>query len=195
MNNNSSQNGRQPPTPRTAPPTDPRIRPGPSNREICKDYVWGICKKGAQCKYRHELELKFMKEILKFCHDFQNKTGCSRSDCAYLHASTEEETLFRSAGQIPRALAARYAVQSAISGGGEGSATAAQMIYMPDFLAQPPPPPPPVTMAPVVAAPPPPPATHVSNLLAPPPPPPLPTTSTTTVKVVTTTYTGEKKLH
>ncbi|KAJ0183727.1 hypothetical protein K1T71_000150 [Dendrolimus kikuchii] len=198
MSNNSGQNGRQPSTPRTAPPTDPRIRPssGPPNREICKDFVWGICKKGTQCKYRHELEFEFMKEILRFCHDYQNRMGCMRPDCAYLHASSEEETRFRTARQIPKALAERYAAQAAIqnAGGTEASTSAASMMFMNEYLAQPPPPPPPppATIAPVAAAPPPPPAPVMPNMLAPPPPPPPPTASSTTVKASTPIYTGFK---
>ncbi|KAJ8737074.1 hypothetical protein PYW07_000345 [Mythimna separata] len=104
MSNNNEQNGRQPPLPQqTAPsttastaPTDPRIRnttvtTSEQHNKKCRDFLWGICTKGAQCRFRHELDVESMKDILKFCHDFQNRTGCTRPDCTYLHTTREEK--------------------------------------------------------------------------------------------------------
>ncbi|CAH0578005.1 unnamed protein product [Chrysodeixis includens] len=187
MSSNSEQNGRQPPlSQQTAPPSDPRLRNASSTdqQRICRDYVWGICGKGTQCKFRHEFDVESMKNILKFCHDYQNRTGCTRPDCTYLHTTREEENLFLTTGQIPRALAERHAAMF----------SAPMNVYVNEYMGQappPPPPPPPQAAAtpvaatpcataavppthPYAAAQPPPPPAPLRPLLAPPPPPPPP---------------------
>ncbi|CAH1286861.1 unnamed protein product [Chrysodeixis includens] len=183
MSSNSEQNGRQPPiSQQTAPPSDPRLRNASSTdqQRICRDYVWGICGKGTQCKFRHEFDVESMKNILKFCHDYQNRTGCTRPDCTYLHTTKEEENLFLTTGQIPRALAERHAAMF----------SAPMNVYVNEYMGQAPPlplPPPQAAATPVAATPcataavppthpyaaaqPPPPPAPLRPLLAPPPPP------------------------
>ncbi|KAJ0169130.1 hypothetical protein K1T71_014956 [Dendrolimus kikuchii] len=109
--------------------------------------------------------------------------------CILAHASSEEETRFRTTGQIPNALAERYAAQAA--GGTGASTSAAPMMFMNEFLAQSPPPQPPSpeTIAPVAAVLPPLHAPIMPSLLPPAPPPPPPAPSTT-VKASTSIYTA-----
>ncbi|XP_039763812.1 zinc finger homeobox protein 4-like isoform X2 [Pararge aegeria] len=186
--------------------------PGPSGstcenvkkeKDFCRDFIWGQCNKGAQCKYRHELVFEVMKKTLKFCRDFQNTAGCSRELCTYLHATKEEQTLFKSNGQLPRILAERHANMSAAA-----AETNPQIaIYIQEIYAGPPPPPPPpplpavsapASVAPAAAFPRPPvvsvapmsprPLMPIGQLPppppppVPPPPPPPPTVSTTAVQ-------------
>lgn len=150
MSNNIEQNGRQLSTEQAAPPTDPRTRglrvvpptgPTPEPQRICRDFVWGICSMTEVCKYRHELDYESMRTILKFCHDFQNRTGCTRPECTYLHASREEENLFLTSRVIPRVLAERYASVSAPSE--PAPEPPSQIMYMSEYMPPPPPPPPP----------------------------------------------------
>ncbi|XP_039764334.1 wiskott-Aldrich syndrome protein family member 2-like [Pararge aegeria] len=165
---------------------------------FCRDFIWGQCNKGAQCKYRHELVFEVMKKTLKFCHDFQNSAGCSRELCTYLHATKEEQSLFKSTGQLPRVLAERHANMSAAA-----AETIPQIaLYIQESYAGPPPPPPPPPL-PAVSAPasvapaaafPRPPVVSVAPIAPrpvmpigqpplpppPPPPPPPPTTVPTT---------------
>lgn len=161
----------------TALPNDKRVRYPTTDQEdgICRDYVWGICSKGPHCKFRHELKLESMKNILRFCHDFQNRSGCNRPACTYLHTTNEEEQLFLRTGQIPRVLSERYAAMAA--------RTQANM-YL-NFSTQPPlpssqppprPPPPPSTppsaAEPTAGVQPTPLPTQPPTILAPQPPPP-----------------------
>ncbi|XP_052746972.1 zinc finger CCCH domain-containing protein 10-like [Bicyclus anynana] len=109
-------------------------------KDFCRDFIWGQCNKGAQCKYRHELVFEVMKKTLKFCHDFQNSSGCTRELCTYLHASKDEQCLFKATGQLPQVLLQRHANMSAAS----GAETVPQIaLYIQESLAGPPPPPPP----------------------------------------------------
>lgn len=67
-----------------------------------------------ECKFRHELIFEEMKDILVFCHDYQNNVPCSKSVCTYLHASSDEEALFYAIGAMPRVLVERLAAVSPI---------------------------------------------------------------------------------
>lgn len=101
----------------SAPATEPRTRSASltTNEQyinICRDFIWGICTKGSRCAYRHERDMECMKTILKFCHDFQNRTGCLRADCTYLHATREEQSSFLNLGQLPKVLIDRYEAMS-----------------------------------------------------------------------------------
>lgn len=123
-----------------------------SNKNICRDFLWGKCNKFLNCKKRHELDIEEMRKVIKFCHNYQNRAGCS--GCSYIHGTKEEQILFNNEGQLPRQLAERH----------ESMAAASIQV----FLAPPPPPP---VMAP---PPPPPPPVFHPPLQAPPPPPPPP---------------------
>ncbi|XP_053624798.1 uncharacterized protein LOC128683322 [Plodia interpunctella] len=74
---------------------------------VCRDYVWGKCIR-KQCKLLHECDINTMLSILQFCHDYQNSTGCKRQNCTFLHATREEEILFRETGQYPADLMERH---------------------------------------------------------------------------------------
>lgn len=78
-------------------------------RQICRKFAWGTCTEGSSCTFRHELDINKIKKILKFFHDFQNKEGCNRAECTYLHTSREEQNNLLVTGQIPRVLAESYA--------------------------------------------------------------------------------------
>ncbi|XP_069365174.1 uncharacterized protein [Maniola hyperantus] len=190
------------------PPQSGQLAPNESNdvtnaenverqKDFCRDYIWGACTKGNQCKFRHELEFEVMKKTLKFCHDYQNSTGCAREHCTYLHASKEEQSLFTATGQLPQCLVQRHANMSA----GAAETIPQIALYIQESLAgahQPPPPPPPAsasvhaTIAPpptyasvyprppvasvASVAPCPAPVMPVQQLPPPPPPPTVPST-------------------
>nr|QBZ37535.1 Masc-S [Bombyx mori] len=188
MNNNNAQNGRQQPISRlTAPPTDPRMKITASSseqkkkpKELCRNFLWGTCTKGTECIHLHKLDLKVLKETVKFCRDFQNKVTCSRPGCTFLHVSDEEQKLFEKEGKIPRLLAERYAALKDSPTAKmvvEKSQKTGSMFNVGDYLTKPPPPPPPVASVAGPSIP----VSHPScsslqSMLAlpPPPPPPLP---------------------
>uniref|UniRef100_A0AAT9URT4 Masculinizer n=1 Tax=Bicyclus anynana TaxID=110368 RepID=A0AAT9URT4_BICAN len=144
MSNKAGTNGGQPPIPGQPAARNEGDVTNTDNAEkqkdFCRDFIWGQCNKGAQCKYRHELVFEVMKKTLKFCHDFQNSSGCTRELCTYLHASKDEQSLFKATGQLPQVLLQRHANMSAAS----GAETIPQIaLYIQESLAGPPPPPPP----------------------------------------------------
>ncbi|XP_061706358.1 DNA translocase FtsK-like [Cydia pomonella] len=140
-----------------------------NTEQICREYIRGNCTKYGQCKYRHELDTNRMKEILQFCHDYQNRNGCTRKNCKFLHASKEEQNTFLATGQIPRALAEKHAASAAAASNMQSNAANAEtipqiaMFISESYMSQPPPapwpplPPPQAVLAPVATAPPPPP--------------------------------------
>ncbi|CAK1588332.1 unnamed protein product [Parnassius mnemosyne] len=206
MSNRGDQNGCQPPLPaQPRPPSESQTetekeQTSDQPKQICRNYVWGTCSKNAKCKFRHELDVEEMKKILKFCHDYQNRTGCTREDCTYLHTTREEENLFLTTGQIPRVLAERHAAMSA-SANVETIPQIAMFIRdsyatptpMPTSASLvpaplPPPVPPPPSSRPAPPAPPPIPAIPMMPVMPsipiqrpPPPPPPPPTVPSATV--------------
>ncbi|KAJ2954549.1 hypothetical protein O0L34_g2833 [Tuta absoluta] len=190
----NEQNGRQPPlSNRSMLLADPRVgNVSDQQRPLCRKYVWGTCTKGIHCRFRHDLDIEEMKKILKFCHDFQNKQGCGRVDCTYLHASKEEETLFRSENEIPRVLLERYAALAEASNTMQNFEGVPQMMMF--VTAPPPPPPPPAQPMPGAAAPPPPPPPQPAPVYAPiqqpPPPPPPPTVPPTSLVQSAPIFTG-----
>ncbi|CAG5019174.1 unnamed protein product [Parnassius apollo] len=119
MSSRGDQDGRRPALPaQPRPPSESQTETEKEQttdqpKQICRNYVWGTCSKNAKCKLRHELDVEEMKKILIFCQDYQNRTGCTREDCKYLHTTKEEENLFLTTGQIPRVLAERHAAMSA----------------------------------------------------------------------------------
>ena len=77
------------------------------NVTICVDYVRGFCVKGARCPKPHvdyveSIDEREIMAKLKFCHDFQNKGMCVRSDCKFLHVTRREEDEFLLTGTIPQ---------------------------------------------------------------------------------------------
>lgn len=194
----NDKNGRQPPLPGQPPPSienDAHSENLALNEkvEICRNYVWGRCSKNTQCKFRHELDFEEMKKILKFCHDYQNPSGCTREHCTFLHTTKDEESLFFATGKLPRVLAERHANMSAAA-----AETIPQiaLFIQESFVGPPPPPPPPPapvaappSVAPVVMPPlrPAPPMMPIQQL---PPPPPPPTVSSTTVQQHPPTFSG-----
>ncbi|XP_063394204.1 DNA translocase FtsK-like [Cydia fagiglandana] len=140
-----------------------------NTEQICREYIRGNCTKYGQCKYRHEFDTNRMKEILQFCHDYQNRNGCTRKNCKFLHASKEEQNKFFATGQIPRVLAEKHAASAAASSNMQSNAANAEtipqiaMFISESYMSQPPPapwpplPPPQAVLPPVATAPPPPP--------------------------------------
>nr|BDH38430.1 Masculinizer variant 1 [Homona magnanima]BDH38431.1 Masculinizer variant 2 [Homona magnanima] len=186
-------------------PQSTSSEPGQANSpingdEICRRYIWGTCTKNTQCIFRHELDIEKMKDILQFCHDYQNRNGCTRENCKYLHATKEEQNLFLATGQVPRVLAERHAAMAAAATNITTNAETIPQIAMfisESYMTQPPPapwpplPPPPAALPPVATAPPPPPPVSPPrhNALHPipqnqqPPPPPAPTPAPVPVSI------------
>lgn len=79
------------------------------NVTICVDFVRGFCIKGARCPKPHvdyveSIDEREIMAKLKFCHDFQNKGMCVRSDCKFLHVTRREEDEFLLTGTIPQSV-------------------------------------------------------------------------------------------
>ncbi|CAK1554184.1 unnamed protein product [Leptosia nina] len=152
MNNTNTQDGSQTPgstQPTSLPPSGGRNVANSDQREICRNYEWGTCTKGAACRFRHVFDYEHMKETLKFCHDYQNHAVCSREGCTYLHTTKEEQTLFFSTGKLPLVLKKRYAKLS------KGETIQQIASYIKEVVPNPaiPPPPPSAPSQPAVAKP------------------------------------------
>lgn len=80
------------------------------NVSICVDFIRGFCSKGTRCPKPHVdyVESIDEREILskvKFCHDFQNRGMCRRSqDCKFLHVTRREEDEFLLTGTVPQSV-------------------------------------------------------------------------------------------
>lgn len=83
------------------------------NVTICVDFIRGFCSKGSRCPKPHvdyveSIDEREILSKLKFCHDFQNRGMCSRSqDCKFLHVTRREEDEFLLTGTIPQAVFTR----------------------------------------------------------------------------------------
>ncbi|XP_048004921.1 LOW QUALITY PROTEIN: atrophin-1-like [Leguminivora glycinivorella] len=188
---------------------DSGSRNSQSAGEMCREYIRGNCTKYGQCKYRHELDTDRMKEVLQFCHDYQNRNGCTRKNCKFLHATKEEQNTFLATGQIPRVLAEKHAASAAAASNMQSNAANAEtipqiaMFISESYMTQPPPapwpplPPPQAGLLPVATAPPPPPPSsspprHAAGPSAPPaqqlPLPSTPTPGVSQLRPVPTPY-------
>ncbi|CAG9558123.1 unnamed protein product [Danaus chrysippus] len=175
MSNNNDKSSRQPSLSGQLDASPGKSVDNDKSTQICRDFIWGLCNKGAQCRYRHELDFEAMKKTLKFCHDFQNPSGCTREHCNYLHTSKEEESLFFATGTLPRVLAERHANITVSS-----AETIPQIaLFIQESLSGAPPPPPPCTFpVPTVSPMAPRPTLPLQQMPPPPPPPPPPNSST-----------------
>ncbi|OWR43727.1 hypothetical protein KGM_203394 [Danaus plexippus plexippus] len=175
MSNNNDQSSRQPSLSGQLDASPGKSVNNDKSTQICRDFIWGLCNKGAQCRYRHELDFEAMKKTLKFCHDFQNPSGCTREHCNYLHTSKEEESLFFATGTLPRVLAERHANITDST-----AETIPQIaLFIQESLSGAPPPPPPSTFPVSTVSPMAPRPTMPLQQMPPPPPPPPPPNAST----------------
>lgn len=59
----------------------------PQGRTVCKHWLRGLCKKGQDCEYLHEYNLRKMPE----CYFFTKHGFCSSADeCMYLHITPRQ---------------------------------------------------------------------------------------------------------
>ena len=78
------------------------------NVSICVDFIRGFCSKGTRCPKPHvdyveSIDEREILSKLKFCHDFQNRGMCRRSeDCKFLHVTRREEDEFLLTGTVPQ---------------------------------------------------------------------------------------------
>lgn len=77
----------------------------------CIDYMKNTCKKGKECQLVHVSVIETQDDrdaIIKniFCHDFLN-SRCPRAYCKYLHATYDEQKMFREHGFFPDLLCDR----------------------------------------------------------------------------------------
>ena len=83
------------------------------NVTICVDFIRGFCSKGSRCPKPHvdyveSIDDREILSKLKFCHDFQNRGMCGRSqDCKFLHVTRREEDEFLLTGTIPQSVFTR----------------------------------------------------------------------------------------
>ncbi|KAH8179446.1 torus domain-containing protein [Sarocladium implicatum] len=62
-------------------------REGGLNSLVCKHWLRGLCKKGEQCEFLHEYNLRKMPE----CNFFLNNGFCSNGEeCLYVHTTTSK---------------------------------------------------------------------------------------------------------
>lgn len=54
---------------------------------VCKHWLRGLCKKGDQCEFLHEFNMRKMPE----CWFYSRYGECSNEDCMYLHIDPESK--------------------------------------------------------------------------------------------------------
>lgn len=74
---------------------------------VCRDFLRNVCHRGKRCKYLHERSEDDPNEEYTFCHDFQNGV-CNWPDCKFIHCSESEEKHFRTTGELPAHIQARF---------------------------------------------------------------------------------------
>ena len=72
------ETGRSPPNAHTF---HPQMRHKADKSVVCKHWLRGLCKKGEDCEFLHEYNLKKMPE----CWFFTKYGECSNPECMYLH--------------------------------------------------------------------------------------------------------------
>jgi|EP00908_Phaeocystis_cordata_P002446 cleavage and polyadenylation specificity factor subunit 4 len=78
--------GVEPDEPEPEPP--PGVRLDPRRRKVvCKHWLRGLCKKGDDCDFLHQLDRDRMPE----CWFFSNFGECSNKDCIFLHLRPEDK--------------------------------------------------------------------------------------------------------
>ena len=78
--------GVEPDEPEPEPP--PGMRLDPRRRKVvCKHWLRGLCKKGDECTFLHQLDRDRMPE----CWFFSNFGECSNKDCIFLHLRPEDK--------------------------------------------------------------------------------------------------------
>jgi len=63
-----------------------------SEKELCRDFKKGDCRRGQRCIYYHP--------ELQVCRDFQNRE-CSWRGCKYVHVTKSEKEIFDASGVLP----------------------------------------------------------------------------------------------
>lgn len=71
--------------------------------DICRDFLRNVCRRGSHCKFKHpEKKLEQVARIGKiFCHDYINRSVCNRENCRYIHATRQEEQIWKNGGPLP----------------------------------------------------------------------------------------------
>jgi len=65
---------------------------GTVEKEICRDFKKGDCRRGERCIYHHPK--------LDVCRDFQSR-GCMRQGCRFAHLNRAEEEIYTKSGILP----------------------------------------------------------------------------------------------
>ena len=78
--------GVEPDAPEAQPPPGVRFDPR-RNKVVCKHWLRGLCKKGDDCDFLHQLDKDKMPE----CWFFSNFGECSNKDCIFLHLRPEDK--------------------------------------------------------------------------------------------------------
>ena len=78
--------GIEPDEPEPKPPPGVRVDPR-RHKVVCKHWLRGLCKKGDDCDFLHQLDRDRMPE----CWFFSNFGECSNKDCIFLHIRPEDK--------------------------------------------------------------------------------------------------------
>ena len=78
--------GIEPDEPEPKPPPGVRVDPR-RHKVVCKHWLRGLCKKGDDCDFLHQLDRDRMPE----CWFFSNFGECSNKDCIFLHLRPEDK--------------------------------------------------------------------------------------------------------
>ncbi|KAJ0184093.1 hypothetical protein K1T71_000516 [Dendrolimus kikuchii] len=68
---------------------------------MCRNFIRGTCERGATCIFVHKLILSQLKHVYRFCINFQNRSGCNRPHCKFVHATVFEQEHFFKTGVLP----------------------------------------------------------------------------------------------
>ena len=78
--------GIEPDEPEPKPPPGVRVDPR-RHKVVCKHWLRGLCKKGDDCDFLHQLDRDRMPE----CWFFSNFGECNNKDCIFLHLRPEDK--------------------------------------------------------------------------------------------------------
>lgn len=68
---------------------------------MCRNYIRGTCDRGSSCIFVHRVIRSQLKDVYKFCIDFQNPSGCTRPQCKFVHATVFEKENFYKTAYLP----------------------------------------------------------------------------------------------
>lgn len=80
--------------------------------EMCRNFIRGTCDRGSSCIFVHKVIQSQLKDVYRFCIDFQNPSGCTRPSCKFVHATVFEKERFYETAYLPPHTLAHFRVNN-----------------------------------------------------------------------------------